>query len=202
MACDEKDMYQSLNWCSGKPVFPGIRGKAYFIPKGSIVKWPTLPTEIAEGGSLKDLAVYKGDFVLAADTKWHDLDIITKESPVTSEAQGELPCVTSLNKVTFKYPSVEEEATAFARQANNDDLVYLFQQKNGKFRVVGNEMFPTTTKVKQENGAAETDKAGTTIEVEVTDVCPAPFYVGKIETQAGDISGVDGSTSGQPKTPA
>lgn len=202
MECDEKDIYQSLNWCQGKPVFPGIRSKAYYISKRSIVKWPVLPSEVTEKGTLAELSVYKGDFVLAADTKWHDLDIITKESPITSEAQGEVPCVTSLNKATFKYPSVEEEATAFARQANNDDLVYLFQQRNGKFRLIGNEMFNTTTKVKQENGAAETDKAGTTIEVEVTDVCPAPFYTGKIETESGDISGVDGSAVDQPQTPA
>lgn len=193
MECNDKNMYQSLNWCQGKPVYPGIRSKAYYIPKRSIVKFPVLPDEVAKDGTLKDLVTYKEDFILAADTKWLELDIITKESPVTSEAQGEMPCVTSLNKVTFKYPSVEEEATAFARQANNDDLIYLFQQRNGKFRVIGNEMFNTTTKVKQENGAAETDKAGTTIEVEVTDVCPAPFYVGKIETEAGDISGADGS---------
>lgn len=193
MSCVNKDLYQSMTWCQGKPILPGIRKRVYYTPKRSIVKWATLPEEVEENGKFSDLAIYKGDIVLAAECKWRHLDVIVPESPVTSESQGEVPCVTMLNKATFKHPGTEEEATAFAREANNDDLVYLVQQKNGKFRVIGNEMYETVTKVKQELGATVTDKAGTTIEVEVTDLCPSPFYKGKILTEEGTISGADGS---------
>lgn len=193
MACENKDLYHSLEWCQGKPILPGIRKRLYYTPKRTIVKFPTLPGTVAVAGKMGDLATYEGDFVLTADTKWRYMDVLIGESPVTSDAQGDIPCVTSLNKATFKHPGTEEEATAFARQANNDDIVYLFQQKNGKFRVLGNEMYETVTKVKQELGSGATDKAGTTSEIEVTDLCPAPFYKGKILTEEGTISGADGS---------
>ncbi len=45
----------------------------------------------------------------------------------------------------------------------------------------------------QESGSSETDSAGTTINVSVTDEMPSPYYLGKIETEDGDISGADGS---------
>lgn len=191
--CDNVDLYNSLDWCKGKTVLPGIRPRVFFQKKTNIVKWPLLPSEIAEGKSMGVLATYTGDFELAADKTWLSLDVLTADSPVTSDSQGDMPARSFLNKVTLKHAGVEEEATGFARQANADDLVYLVQQRNGKFRVIGNEMFETDTKPSQELGASHTDKAGTSLVVEVTDICPAPFYPGKIETESGDISGVDGS---------
>lgn len=194
MGCSEnKDLYNSLDWCEGQQVLPGIRRRVYYTPKRSIVKWPKLPSEVAANGNFSDLAVYKDDFVLAAGLHWRHLDVVATESPVNCESQGEIPSVTSLNKATFKHPGTEEEATAFARRATSDDMVYLVQQKNGKFRVLGNEMYDTVTKVKQDLGAVVTDKVGTTLEVEVTDLCPAPFYPGKIKLEDGIISGLDGS---------
>lgn len=197
--CQSADLYNSLNWCKGTTVLPGIRTRVYFAKKSNIVKWPKLPDAVVEGKTMGALATYAGDFVLAADKTWNHLDVLTAESPVSSESQGDMPARSFLNKVTLKHAGVEEEATGFARQANADDLVYLVQQRNGKFRVVGNEMFETDTKPGQELGATNTDKAGTTLAVEVTDVCPAPFYPGKIETEDGDLSGLDGSAWVDPK---
>lgn len=191
--CDSADLYNSLGWCKGKTVLPGIRTRVYYTKKSNIVTWPKLPGEVAEGKTMGVLATYTGNFVLAADKTWLNLDVLTAESPVTSESQGDMPARSFMNKVTLKHAGVEEEATGFARQANADDIVYLVQQRNGKFRVVGNEMFETDTKPSQELGASNTDKAGTSLAVEVTDVCPSPFYPGKIETEDGDISGLDGS---------
>lgn len=201
--CDSADLYNSLGWCKGKTVLPGIRPRVFFTKKSNIVKWPKLPEDVATGKTMGDLATYAGNFVLAADKKWLALDVLTAESPVTSESQGDMPARSFLNKVTLKHAGVEEEATGFARQANADDLVYLVQQRNGKFRVIGNDMFETDTKPSQELGAGQNDKAGTSLAVEVTDICPAPFYPGKIETEDEDISGTDGSTweDPEPSTP-
>jgi hypothetical protein len=101
--------------------------------------------------------------------------------------------VTALNKITLKHPGTDEEAAGFCRQAMADDLVFLVQQRNGKFRVIGSEQFESTTKPSQALGEGNTGEAGTTLEVEATDVCPAPFYPGNIETASGTISGENGS---------
>lgn len=190
--CDNSSLYESLDWCDGRTTLPGIRQRVYFIPKSEILEWPKLPS-VKEAKSMGELAIYKGNFVLAADKKWRSLDSLDAKSNVTSESQGEKPSRTSLNKSTLKHAGTDEEATGFARQANVDNLVYLVQQRNKKFRVIGSDEFDADTKASQALGEGYTGEAGTTLEIEATDVCPAPFYTGKIETDDGDISGADGS---------
>ncbi len=193
--CNEKDLYESQQWCPGQKVLPGIRGQVFFIPKRSIVSWPKLPNidDLKTGDSFAELAKYKGNFILAADKKWRKMDVVMNESPINCDPQGEKPSKTFLNKGVFKMSSTGEGTTAFARMANDDDFVYIFLHKEGKARVLGNEMFDTETKPKQEIGDAPTSKTGTTLEVEVTDICMAPYYPGKIETEDGDIDGSNGN---------
>lgn len=197
--CNQVDLYESLNFCPGQEMFPGIQGKVYFIPKRSIVTWPTLPTvnDLQSSDSVDKIAKYQGNFVLASDKVWRSLDVVMEESTISSESQGEIPSKTFLNKATIKLYSVEEDATALVRMANADELVFLVQQKNGKFRVIGNKWFTTVIKPKQELGAAVTDKAGTTLEIEATDKCPAPFYAGTIETADGEIDGATGEATAE-----
>ena len=174
-------------------MLPGIRGSVYYIPKKDIVAWPTLPSATGDDSQhMANLATYVGNFTLAADKTFLKLDVVDKLSSISSEAQGDQPCITSLNKATFLHPGTKEQVTGFVRQANCDDLVYIVFEKDGKARVIGNEMYQTTTKASQASGSQPTDSAGTTIEVEVTDVCPAPFYPGIIHTADGDISGENG----------
>lgn len=190
--CTTTDMYESLKWCEGQTVLPGIRPKVYYIKKANIVTWPKLP-DLGSAKSMKALAIYVGNFILAADKTWLTLNSLSAKSNVTSEVQGEKPSRTTLNKCSIKHPGTEEDAAGFCRQAMADDLVFLVQQRNGKFRVMGCEEFETDVKPSLALGEGITGEAGTTIEVDATDVCPAPFYPGKIETADGDISGVDGS---------
>ncbi|MDR0685964.1 MAG: hypothetical protein LBF79_00675 [Dysgonamonadaceae bacterium] len=177
---------QSLNWCDGKINLPGIRTNVYFIPKRDIVLWPTLAETYTTDMSV--LATYSGDFTLETDKKWQKLQVLVDKSPVTSASQGTKPSKTALNTATFVHPGTEELATAFCRLANNDDYVYIVQTKPGKYRVIGNEMYQTETNPSQALGGSPTDEMGTTLEVSVTDVMPAPFYNGLIETVDGDIN--------------
>ena len=190
--CDSVDLYNSLEFCEGQTVLPGIRKKVLFQKKANIVAWPTLP-KLAEGQTMAGLATYTGNFPLAADKKWLTIKNMDSKSDVNCETQGEKPSVTHLNKATIVHPGTEEEAAGFCRMAAADDLVFLVQQRNGKFRVLGSEEFETVVKPTTALGQGVTGTAGTTLEVEATDVCPAPFYPGKIETEDGDIKGSDGS---------
>lgn len=54
-------------------------------------------------------------------------------------------------------------------------------------------MFPVKTTFAQNSGAGATDSKTSTLSVEATDFCPAPYYDGKLETDEGDIKGSDGS---------
>lgn len=179
---------QSLEWCEGQTNLPGLRTRLYYIPKSDIVKWPTLPNALADGDSMGELSTYKGNFTLAANKTWKYIDIIVDKSPATAEVQGSKPSKTFLNKATLTIAKTDEEAAGFARIANNSDYVYIVQQKDGKFRVIGNDMYQTNTDVALNLGGEATEDMGTTIDITCTDICHLPFYKGEIVTEDGIIN--------------
>ena len=136
---------------------------------------------------MRERAIYQGDFVMASDSVFKRIDLSLNKGSINYETQGEKPSRTILNKGSFKHPYNDEEAAAFAAQAIADDLVFVVQQRDGKYRVLGNEMFETDVKVSGGTGEGTTGEVGTTIEVEVSDLCPAPFYVGMLATEDGEI---------------
>lgn len=185
--CTSVDIYESLAHCKGETVLPGLRPKAWWIPKSLIVSWPSLAKPTDEGATMESIATYKGDFGLAADAKWLYIDLVDTASNIKSASQGDNPSKTFLNSCTLKYPGNNAAAAGFARLVNADDGVYVVQQRDGSFRVVGNEAFDTDTKPAQDSGMTVTDASGTTLEVSVTDLCPSPFYTGKLVTADGVI---------------
>ena len=196
-SCNTAALYASLEYCKGESLVPGVKTKVYAIAKKNIAAWPTLAdvADLTTGDKLEKVATYDGDFTLAADKKWVYIDTLDNSGEITWETQGDKPCRTFLNKFTINHPRIDGNAAGFQRMALGDDLVYLVQQRDGKFRVLGNDKFDTDTKPKGSSGKEATSAGdmGSQFEIEVTDVAPAPFYTGKIETEDGDISGADGS---------
>lgn len=193
--CNIPSLYSSLEHCWGKKVLPGIRQRGYYIARRDIVKFPTLAPLAAEA-TPQTLSTLTGNFTLAADKKWLPIDFIPNKGNLEVEQQGVKPSVTYLNKITLTHASIEEEATAFARMAADDEFVFLIQVRNGKFRVLGRDMFPAEAKVKLATGEGTTGEGGMTIELEATDECPAPFYVGDIVTADGTIKAGTGEVTG------
>jgi len=171
----------------GTPELPGIRRRIYYISKDQIAEWPSYIRDDNNRRTKK--AAYRGDFILMADAKWKYIDILADKSQLTSEPQGEIPSQTQLNKLVAVHPGVGPEATAAACYLNNGDNVFLVEDMKGFFRVVGCKKWLTKTTVTQDNGQGPTGSVSTTINVEATDEVPAPFYMGIIETEDGDIEG-------------
>lgn len=185
MNCNTLDIYESLEHCLGDTVLPGLRPKAWGIPKRQITKWPKLPAPSDKDATMSAIATYADDFGLAADVAFFGIDILDTASNIKSESQGNPPSKTFLNTLTLKYAGNNAAAAGFCRLANSDDLVYIVQMRDGSFRVMGNEKFRTDTKPSQDSGMEVTDASGTQLEITVSDVCPAPFYTGKFKTAEG-----------------
>lgn len=193
--CKNVTLYGSLEHCLGTKVLPGVRQRCYYIARRDIVKHPTLAPVAAEA-TAQTLTTLAGNYTLAADKKWLPIDLIPNKGNLEIEAQGEKPSVTYLNKFTASHASIEEEATAFARMAADDEFVFLIHVRNGKYRVLGRDMFPAQVKVKLATGEGTTGEGGMSIEIEATDECPAPFYVGDIVTADGTIKAGTGEVTG------
>lgn len=177
------NLQRSIAWCQGKPEYPGIRGRVYYTSKGNIVRFPTLARDQLKRATG---ATLEGNFLLASGEVWHYIDINVEKSQLTSEAQGEAPSQTQLNKLTLVHNGVGEEASAAAAFMNNNDNVYVVQDMAGRFRVVGNERWQSVTTVAQDSGQG-TNPASTTIEVQCTDEIAAPFYAGELELENNQI---------------
>lgn len=170
---DCSSIQKSLAWCQGKPQYTGMRRRLYFTARTNILVWPTLPKD---GMGRPMSAVYDGEFVLAADKEWLYMDILPDKSQLTSEAQGEYPAQTQLNKLVAVHPGVEADAAAAAAWFNNNETVFMVEDLNGNVRVVGNKDYPIKVTVAQDMGQGITGSASTTITVEASDDVPAPFY--------------------------
>ncbi|MCM1320255.1 MAG: hypothetical protein NC217_07740 [Muribaculaceae bacterium] len=177
-------LQKSLGWCQGTPELPGVKRRIYYLAKSEILKFPALPRD--EHGRATS-AVYAGNFTLKADAKWHYIDILPDKSQLTSEAQGEVPSQTQLNKLTAVHPSVGPEASAAAAYINNTDSVFVIEDMKGNFRVIGSDKWDTKSTVAQDLGQGATGTTSTTINVEASDEVPAPFYVGTLDTEDGEI---------------
>ena len=178
------NIQQSLGWCQGTPELPGVKRRVYYLAKSEIVEWPALARDA--NGRITS-AQYSGSFTLKADSKWKYIDILPDKSQLTSEPQGELPSQTQLNKLVAVHPGVGLRASAAAAYINNYDNVFIVEDMKGFFRVVGCDKWQTQSTVNQDLGQGPTGSTSTTINVEATDECPAPFYFGLIETEDGDI---------------
>lgn len=177
------NLQRSLDWCMGSPELPGIKRRIYYIAKSQVAAWPTF-TRDANGRVTS--SVLNGSFTLVADATWKYIVILADKSQLTSEAQGEIPSQTQLNKLVAVHPGVGAEASA-AAYLNNSDNVFVVEDMKGKFRVVGSDRWLTKTTVAQDNGQGPTGATSTTINVEATDEVPSPFYEGTLVTEDGDI---------------
>ncbi|MDE7080052.1 MAG: hypothetical protein K2O78_00140 [Muribaculaceae bacterium] len=177
-------LQKSVGWCQGTPEMPSIMRRVWYISKSDIVSFPDLPRD--EQGRPTS-AVLQGSFVLAADAVFKYIDILPEKSQHQSEAQGEQPSQTQINKLTLVHPGVGEEASALASWLNNTDSLFIFQDMRKNFRVVGNDRWTTKTTVAQDNGQGPTGTTATTVSVEVTDEIPSPHYRGTFKTEDGEI---------------
>lgn len=177
--------YDDLTYCYGKPVLGGIRPAVYAIPRSELLGFATLRTDTA-GRPQADMAVLKGEFIPVSDSYWRKLDIVPTKGSLTWETQGEHPARTFLNKAKFVFPGTCEEATAFARQAIHDFLIFAVQQTDGSWRILGSPEFPADVQVSGGTGEGLGGEVGINIEITATDLCPAPFYKGHLFLERWD----------------
>lgn len=180
-----ESLLESLDWCYGRPSPSGIRSRIYLIPASDLVERPHYQRD----ENLRPTsAVLVGKFTTAADKFWRFIDIDPKKSHLTSEPQGEVPSQTQLNKLVALHPGVDERATIVAAMLNNSNVVGIVQDMMGRGRVLGSERYIPKWTHNQDNGEGDAGTTSTTINCEVTEETAAPFYVGTIQTEDGEVT--------------
>lgn len=179
-----KGIQQTIDWCEGTPEIGGVRRSVYYICISDIVKAAKIKKD-AKGRPIS--STLEGEYVFAADCVAQRIDILPEKSRYQSDAQGEYPSQSQLDKLTLVHPSVGPEATAACCYINNAPCIFFFQDSQGRWRVVGNPDFPIKNSVAQDLGEGTTGSPATTISVESTNLIAAPYYTGKLDTVDGEI---------------
>ena len=197
--CTSKSLYDSIEACPGQKTLPGIRRRLFYILKSWIAAFPTLSDADANGATMEKLAQLVGDFTLVADKFWKFIDLKDEASNVTFESVGEDGSKLFNNQANAIVTGMKDAVKGFARQVNNDDLVYLYQQRDGTFCLLGNEMFKTHTSPSGDTASEATGAITTTFAIQVYDECPVPTYKGKIMLdETHYIDAEDGQTKTLP----
>ena len=139
---------------------------------------------------MEKLATLNGEFVLKADKKWKRIDLIDSKGQMEADLTGEYPSKLYENKATLTIPELRRTPPAFANWQLKITLCFLIVQRNGKYRLLGSEMYDTEVKPKLSTGEGYSG-GGTVIEITSRDISPAPFYAGKVEVDEGNISGAN-----------
>ena len=176
---------KNMDWCTGKPVRPGIKRRLYYINSDKILGWPELEKD--ELGRVIG-ATYKGSFILAEGATFAYIDHISDKAEFKSEVQGEYPSQTFKNSISVVHPGIGPEAATATAAMLNSNIVAIVEDMDGRFRVVGSPYYDAVVTASRDNGQGPTGTASTTIGLEASDIVDSPFYEGEIHTDDGIIN--------------
>lgn len=182
--CDP--IQKSLGWCEGRPQYAGMRRRIWYTSRSNVLSFPRVPLDAMGRPTSSDCV---GEFKLKEGAFFYYIDIVPERSQMTSEAQGDYPSQTSLDKINAVHAGVGPEASALAAYCHNTNNVYVVQDVSGDARLIGIEdAWPVKSTVAMDFGQGPSGTASTTLAVEGTNKVPFPHYKGKIPTEDGEIS--------------
>lgn len=165
----------------------GIQVIGYYARIDDIENFPQLPSNPATPEDEVTLESVTG-FTMKASKYFHKIYSTEETSKLDDENQGETDGQSFVQKATIFHPGTQAEVLAFAKQVNNDDMVFIFLEANGQRRVIGSPAFPARSKPAFTTGQATADRKGMTMEIKSYGYTPAPLYTGKITLESEVIS--------------
>lgn len=193
MACTTDFIYKSLPKCQVDSK-PGLKRRVYYVRRDDIVFWGEIDKAHGDAAfRVRNAVVYSGagGFILAADVKWNYIDCIENKSALEIESQGTKEHPFFANKITLHLDNIDLNVSYLMRKFVADDFVFLVQDRNNRWRILGHPDLPTTIKVKGTSGDSYNSDHGATFEIEAIDYAPAPFVVSDFNTTDGQIARKD-----------
>ena len=191
----EKTLLQDVKFCQGKKSLPGTKKRVYIADIRDIVGFPEKPDRSGTGFKLEQVPVLSGNFTMATDKFFAQVDIINNNGKIAVEAQGTFGSKTFKNTYTGNAPGTEEEVTGLIAELLNAEVIAVVPTRTGKFRVIGSEEFPAEVNPSQDTGQAPTDSNQTVLEISADDELPAPFFTGTLPISGGTLNCATGEVT-------
>ena len=130
---DEKTLLQDVKFCQGKKSLPGTKKRVYIADCRDILTYPKVADRNAAGFTLDKVPVLTGNFALAADKYFVQVDIINNNGQITVEAQGTFGSKTFKCTYRGNAPGTEEEITGLIAELLNAEISRFLKEN---FRVL------------------------------------------------------------------
>lgn len=151
----------------------------YIGISSDVATWATLP---ASPTDLDDVAVLENTFAFNVGKKFFTFYTTDESVELLNEEQGEVDGMSYKHIVNFFLPGAAKRLLGFLTKANNEQFVIIVKDTQGRYRVIGSEMFPAR---KQAGGGITSgkvtgDRKGSDLSFYSYGNTPAPIYEGTI----------------------
>ena len=178
--------FADMLWQDGEKNMGGVKTIGYYALAADIDEWPTLP---AEPATAAQEVTYDGNFRMKSGKSWHKIYSTMETAFIHDEPQGEPDGQSFVNRGKIFYPGTKVEALAFAKNANNSNMVFILDEASGgNRRVIGNQGFPAKVTPDINTGEATADRKGMNLDIWSYSDSPALLYEGVIELESETIS--------------
>lgn len=180
----------------------GIGKYVYFIPSSDIAAWPTIVDNLDEASNTAEYIGYTGSFTLKDGAKWIRIYNTQGEGVLSAEATGERDSKMYLNKLSFRFPKLTDEAAVLSDAVVNGDGVFIAWH-DGYYRIIGHSHYRCDVTPNVTSGDAAGSSKGVTFEAECPDYKALPIYKGNIVLSDGTLDcATDTFTPTPAETPA
>ena len=160
--------FNQVAWPAGSDNMGGIATRAFFCPARSFTAWPGW-----ESADSVVLDLSKATYL--KDEGFIEIYVTYNSGGISAEPVGDTDGVCSKQSGEFFHPGSTEEMARFARAVQNTPGVFVFQDTQGRYRVVGDVVNPAKVTAKHETGKKAEDRNGWTISFEAYSTRPVVF---------------------------
>lgn len=164
----------------------GIGKYVYFISSSDIVAWPTITDNLSDADSAAAYIGYTGSFTLKENATWIRIYNTQGEGVLTAEATGERDSKMYVNKLSFRFPKLTDEAAVLSDAVVNGDGVFIAWH-DGFYRIIGHSHYRCDVTPNVTSGDSAGSSKGVTFEAECPDYKALPIYKGNIVLSDGTL---------------
>lgn len=197
--------FQNLDFQGGGANPSGIKPIAYAALKSEIDEFPEMADVIATSA---EASGYKADsdFKLVKDAVFRTIYSTQGVGKAETTTEGEADCQCFTNKVTLKYPDLDDAGKAYLNASLNTSMVVIvphYTKAGVRYAVIGGRDFDAKVTNKGNTGDKAGSAKGIDIEISASDYWALPNYNGVIVTDKGSLNCATGvfTPKGAPEVP-
>lgn len=169
--------FEALEFQEGMNNMGGLRTIGYYGFIEDVASFPELPDNPA---TLEESIVIAADIVMKPGKKVHRMYGTAETGGLNGESQGERDGRSTKRTANWFYPTTSIMALAAAKNFQNRNMFFLYQEHDGKWRLQGTPGFPAEVAANDSTGTAVTDRKGVTFTITDNGFGPCPVYEGEI----------------------